>query len=73
MSTNEYWTWMKEQLAQPKRAVGGEACVICGNAISAKAPWQYRDRHVCSSKCNFTLKRRWKKRIEKGESEAFSD
>jgi len=71
MLTNEYWDWMSEQLKQPERAIGGEPCIICGNPIPAKATWQYRDRHVCSSKCNNTLKRRWKRSIEKGEADGY--
>ncbi|MCL1899950.1 MAG: HNH endonuclease [Promicromonosporaceae bacterium] len=66
-----YWEWFEEQLKQPDRAKGGEPCVICGEPVPAKAHWKHRDRHVCSSRCNSTLIRRWKRRIQRGEAPAF--
>jgi len=58
----DYWAWFERVLRHPDgRATGGEPCDHCGEPVPAKAPWQYRDRHVCSSRCNLALIRRFKK------------
>lgn len=55
----EHWAWFHRVLTHPDgRASGGEPCDHCGSPIPATAPWQHRDRHVCSSTCNEALKRR---------------
>ncbi|QEV19329.1 HNH endonuclease [Streptomyces alboniger] len=54
-------------LAAAERANGGEPCRICGEPVPRSAHWEHRDRHVCSGRCNTTLKRRTKARIERGE------
>lgn len=54
----EFWTWFRKSLASPLgRAVGGEDCIWCGQAIRKNAHWIYRDRRVCSGGCNEKLKR----------------
>jgi hypothetical protein len=61
-----YWVWRAASLAHPDgRAVGGEWCVKCRNAIPPNTHWTHRDRHVCSSRCNGNLKRQWKRLIDK--------
>ena len=45
-------------------AVGGEPCRVCGEAIAATAHLVQKTRHVCSSRCNNTLKRRTKRSQE---------
>lgn len=62
-----YWEWFEAQLKADRRATGGEPCRICGELIERGLAWKLRDRQVCSSRCNETLKRRWKARIKKGE------
>ncbi|MBD3932045.1 hypothetical protein IF129_10820 [Streptomyces chumphonensis] len=54
-------------LAAAERATGGEPCRICGEPVQRSAHWEHRDRQVCSARCNTTLKRRTKVRIERGE------
>lgn len=55
-----HWRVREEALKHPDgRAKGGEPCVICGNPVPASASWQSRDRHVCSSRCNINLSRRY--------------
>lgn len=71
-SDEPYWDWMDSQLKQPSRAVGGEPCLVCGSVIESGAPWKYRDRHVCSGRCNKTLIRRWKKNVGTGAAPAFA-
>lgn len=61
---DSYWAPI---LAAAERAVGGEPCRICAELIPAKAPWTYRDRHVCSGRCSDTLKRRTSAMIRRGE------
>lgn len=68
-----YWAWMEDQLKAESRATGGEPCRICTEAIASNLAWKLRDRHVCSSRCNETLKRRWKAKIRKGEIPAFEE
>jgi len=72
LDSHGYWAWMDAQLKQPKRATGGESCLVCTGTIPANAHWKHRDRHVCSSHCNQLLIRRWKRRITRGEVEAFA-
>lgn len=63
-----YWEWREEQLKHPDgRAKGGEPCVVCGQPVPAEAHWQHRDRHICSSRCNYTLNRRFNRKRERGE------
>lgn len=58
--------WQDAQLAHPNgRAAGGEPCVVCGQPISPTAHPTQRDRHVCSPRCNTTLKRKFKRRAER--------
>ncbi|MFE6980442.1 hypothetical protein [Streptomyces griseus] len=59
-----YWSPV---LADAERATGGEPCRICGEPVSRSAHWECHDRRVCSGRCNTTLKRRTKARIERGE------
>lgn len=59
-----YWNPI---LAAAERATGGEPCGICAEPVPRKAHWEHRDLHVCSSRCNDTLKRRTKTRIRRGE------
>lgn len=59
-----YWNPI---LAAAERATGGEPCRICGVPVPKSAHWEHRDRHVCSGRCNTTLKRRTRTRIAKGE------
>lgn len=61
---DSYWSPI---LAAAERATGGEPCRICAEPIPAGAPWSYRDRHVCSNRCNGTLKRRTASKIRRGE------
>jgi HNH endonuclease len=72
LDSDGYWAWMDAQLKQRKRASGGESCLVCAGPIPASAHWKHRDRHVCSSHCNQLLIRRWKRRIARGEAEAFA-
>ena len=71
MERHDYWEWFDDQLKQPSRAIGGEPCLICGEPIAKKAHWKFRDRHVCSSKCNEKLKRRWKAKVKRGEAPEY--
>ncbi|GHF62544.1 hypothetical protein GCM10010218_50030 [Streptomyces mashuensis] len=66
---DSYWSPI---LAAAERATGGEPCRVCAEPISAKAHWSFRDRHVCSDRCNSTLKRRTKTRIGRGEIDLAS-
>lgn len=60
--------WAYGLLDHPEgRATGGEPCVKCGQTVRANAPWQYRDRHVCSSRCNNNLKRQLRRVMKKAE------
>ncbi|UQX01768.1 HNH endonuclease signature motif containing protein [Streptomyces sp. RerS4] len=59
-------------LAAADRATGGEPCRVCAEPIASKTPWSYRDRHVCSHRCNETLKRRTATRIRRGEIDLYS-
>lgn len=61
------WEWFDSELKHPEgRAVGGEPCVRCGCAIPPEAHWKHRDRHVCSSRCNTSLRRIVNREIRKG-------
>ncbi len=52
------WAWFRRALANPSgRALGGEKCVWCGQEVRATSHWTYRDRHVCSGRCNENFKR----------------
>lgn len=64
----DYWPWFARVLAHPDgRAQGGEPCDHCGTPIDAGAAWQHRDRHVCGSRCNESLKRRLTRAIAESE------
>lgn len=52
------------------RANGGEPCMACGLPIDRSAAWQWRDRHVCSSRCNGAIKRWYKRWLAKGSPAA---
>ena len=55
-----YWRWRDEVLMHPDgRALGGQPCALCSTPIPPNAYWRYRDRHVCSHKCNLSLARRF--------------
>lgn len=55
-----YWRWRDEVLMHPDgRAAGGEPCVLCETPIPPNAYWKYKDRHVCSGKCNLNLGKRF--------------
>jgi hypothetical protein len=55
-----FFEWREAQLKHADgRAKGGESCVVCCGAVPPNAAWQHRDRHVCSSRCNATLVRRF--------------
>ena len=43
------------------RAAGGEPCVKCTGRVSSTLHWVYRDRHVCSDRCNQNLKQQYKR------------
>lgn len=62
-----YWEWREEILTHPDgRAVGGEPCVRCGQPVPANGHWKWRDRHVCSSRCNTSLARWFTRMLERG-------
>ncbi|MGV0991106.1 MAG: exonuclease domain-containing protein [Mycobacterium sp.] len=65
--SSAYWRWFEAHLSGGSRAIGGEPCRICDEAIARNAPWKFRDRHVCSSECNSKLKRRFKSAVARGE------
>lgn len=67
-----HFRWMNEQLKAEARALGGELCRTCNQPIPVRAHPTHRDRHVCSSHCNSLLIRRWKRKVERGESPAFA-
>lgn len=66
--SDNYFTWMDEQLKGECRAFGGEPCKVCGDEIPGKAYWKHRDRHVCSPECNSKLIRRFKAKVKRGEA-----
>ncbi|MFI9411365.1 exonuclease domain-containing protein [Nocardia gamkensis] len=70
-ASEPYWRWVEASLAGPDRAQGGEPCRICSEPIAANAAWKHRDRHVCGSTCNDSLKRRWKKALDNGTLPAY--
>jgi len=58
----DYFARADETLKHPDgRAKGGEPCVQCGQPVPADAAWKLRDRHVCSSRCNANLMRKFKR------------
>lgn len=62
-----YWRWWAASLAaSTQRAIGGEPCRICGDAIVRSTAWILRDRHVCSPACNSTLKREFVRAVNEG-------
>jgi predicted nucleic acid-binding Zn ribbon protein len=68
VSDHGYWQWRDEELAHPGgRAAGGEPCVVCEQPVPPNAHWKHRDRHACSSKCNYTLSRRFNRKKARGE------
>ncbi len=64
--SSPYWRWFEAHLSGGSRANGGEQCRICNGAIARNAHWKFRDRHVCSSECNYKLKRRFKSAVARG-------
>lgn len=59
-----YWAWRDGVLAHPDgRAKGGEVCVHCGGIVPPNAHWKHRDRHVCSSRCNGLLARKFNRML----------
>ncbi len=64
--SDRFWEWRDELLQHPEgRAVGGEPCVQCGTAVPPNADWRHRDRHVCSSRCNMNLSRKFRRKLKK--------
>ncbi len=69
---DNYWEWRDELLAHPKgRAEGGEPCVQCSEPVPPNAHWKQRDRHVCSSRCNGNLARRFSRKLDKLGADGF--
>lgn len=65
--SHAYWAWRDLLLMHPDgRAVGGEPCVKCGDAVPSNAHWTHRDRHVCSPRCNLNLGRQFNRLTRKG-------
>jgi len=61
-----YWNWRDVLMRHPEgRAVGGEPCVKCGAPVAPNAYWGYRDRHVCSARCNSNLNRQFNHLVQK--------
>lgn len=68
MNDAGYWDWRDEVLRHPEgRAKGGEPCVVCDESIARNAFWKYRDRHVCSARCNRILARRFGRQLKRGD------
>lgn len=67
-----YWRWWEASLSGGSRATGGETCRICNGTIDKTAAWKLRDRHVCGSECNTTLKRRFKATLARGDIPNYS-
>lgn len=66
-----YWDWLDELLRhRDGRATGGELCVRCGKPIQPNAYWKYRDRHVCSARCNKSVRDRLRRALARGETPA---
>jgi len=66
VTTDEFYS----ALLHPNgRAKGGEPCVKCGAAIPGGIDYRLRDRHVCSQRCNFNLKRQFRRKVESGKVE----
>lgn len=53
------------------RATKGEPCVKCGSSVARGAYWLYKDRHVCSDRCNTNLKRQYKRWLTTGGTAFF--
>lgn len=69
----DYWRWRDEILAHPDgRAVGGEPCVLCGQPVPPNTHFKHRDRHVCSSRCNTNLARRFTRMLASPKPENIS-
>ena len=66
MTTDEFYSAL---LHPDGRAKGGEPCVNCGAAIAGGIHFKLRDRHVCSDRCNFNLKRQFRRNVESGKVE----
>jgi hypothetical protein len=63
-----YWNWRDALMKHPEgRATGGEPCVKCGQPVPANAHWKWRDRHVCSPRCNRNLNRQFNRLKHKAE------
>lgn len=59
--------WQDESLKHPDgRANNNEPCIKCGKQIDKKAHWKFRDRHVCSSRCNQSAMRAFKRKVKLG-------
>lgn len=69
---DSYWEWRDQLLKHPDgRAVGGERCVQCDGEVPANAHWKQRDRHVCSSRCNTNLSRKFGRQLNKLGEDGF--
>lgn len=66
MTTDDFYSAL---LHPDGRAKGGEPCVKCGAAIPAGVHFTLRDRHVCSHRCNFNLKRQFRRAVESDKVE----
>jgi DNA polymerase-3 subunit epsilon len=69
--SSAYWRWFEAHLSGGSRANKGEPCRICHEPIARNAHWKFRDRHVCSSECNYKIKRRFKSAVTRGEIADF--
>lgn len=72
-SHSGYWEWFSRSLKADTRAIGGELCRLCGQPIDASAAWVHRERHVCGSRCNKLLIRRWKRQVETGQLADYAE
>ena len=66
MTTDELYAAL---LHPDGRAKGGEPCVKCGAPIPGGIHFKLRDRHVCSDRCNFNLKRQFRRKVESSRVE----
>lgn len=58
--SRDHFAVLDDALKHPNgRARGGEPCVQCGVPLATSAHWKHRDRHVCSTRCNTNLVRKF--------------
>lgn len=70
---DRFWEWRDELLKHPSgRALGGEPCVQCGNGVPPNTDWRHRDRHVCGTRCNTNLSRKFRRKLNKLGDRGFS-